>query len=87
MFDYRIVTTATLKKLYEDYKVPMYWFLVDMKPMTGGCSYAMECNSYQFNCENCPAIINNYAKKFAVKTLNGKITNIKDIDLQIGTFY
>ena len=35
---------------------PMIWTLRDMWPMTGGCHYSMECESYRKGCGNCPQL-------------------------------
>lgn len=33
---------------------PVYWFLHDMWPLTGGCHYSLECIKYQDICLKCP---------------------------------
>jgi len=85
LFDYRLLTTGSVKKLYDYYKVPIIWILVDMKPMTGGCSYSFDCTNYQIDCNPCPAISSSRHNGFACKTLEKKIKNLKDVDLKIIT--
>lgn len=40
----------------------IYWYLLDMEPMTGGCHYSWTCTEYQKKCDNCPAVCNFYQK-------------------------
>lgn len=86
LFDYRVLTTNTIRNLFLWSKAKIYWMLVDMKPMTGGCSYSLNCNGYIFSCENCPAIRNNVFKNKPQKVINTKIINLKNVDINIITF-
>jgi glycosyltransferase involved in cell wall biosynthesis len=85
LFDYRILTTKTIGDIYKWSSAKIIWILVDMKPLTGGCSYSGDCLKYITDCNDCPAIGNSLYKNFAKKTLNKKICNLKDIDLTIIT--
>lgn len=33
---------------------PIYWYMHDMWPITGGCHYSLECRKYIEHCHNCP---------------------------------
>lgn len=47
------------KEIYRLQKITgakLFWYLMDMAPMTGGCHYAWNCNHFQNLCESCPAI-------------------------------
>lgn len=35
---------------------PVYWFMHDMLPVTGGCHYSMDCGKYCTACSDCPLI-------------------------------
>lgn len=37
---------------------PVYWYMHDMNPITGGCHYSLGCNKYQTKCFDCPMIRN-----------------------------
>lgn len=37
---------------------PIYWFLHDMWPITGGCHHAFNCVAFQSYCRKCPLINN-----------------------------
>jgi glycosyltransferase involved in cell wall biosynthesis len=55
-FEKRFITARTLYELSRITGAPIYWYLMDMQPMTGGCSYTKTCTGYQNTCGNCPAI-------------------------------
>ena len=50
-----MLTTKSLRLIYEKLHVPIFMGTVDMYPMTGGCYYFNECKNYQKECINCPA--------------------------------
>ena len=50
-----MLTTKTIKMIYEKLRVPIFLSTVDMFPMTGGCYYFGSCNNYQNECRKCPA--------------------------------
>ena len=56
MFMQNFLTFQNLFELQETYNVPIYIYLMDMAPMTGGCHYAWNCDGYKFNCGSCPAL-------------------------------
>lgn len=85
LFDYRIITAKTIRNLYKWSRAKFLWMAVDMKPMTGGCSYSGSCTNYQSDCDNCPAINNFIFKDYAKKQLQTKIDLINGIDLTIIT--
>jgi glycosyltransferase involved in cell wall biosynthesis len=47
------VNHRILKKILKLRK-PVFWFMHDMFPITGGCHYSLECTRYQTQCQNCP---------------------------------
>jgi glycosyltransferase involved in cell wall biosynthesis len=40
-------------------KAPVFLFMMDMAPITGGCHYAWDCKEYVKNCGCCPALFSN----------------------------
>jgi glycosyltransferase involved in cell wall biosynthesis len=86
LFDYRLLTTKTIKEIYEATGSKIIWLLSDMSPFTGGCSYSWECDGYTRMCENCPAIRNPMYGNFAKNTLKAKLNNLNNVDLHVVAF-
>jgi glycosyltransferase involved in cell wall biosynthesis len=73
------ISLDLIEKLAEKHHSKVYWYLMDMAPMTGGCHYAWDCTGYQNSCNNCPAIKKLY-HYLPIKNLKEKkkiIDNIK----------
>lgn len=49
------ISPKDIKILHEIYNAPVYWYLMDMAPITGGCHYSYGCLNYVTNCSSCPA--------------------------------
>jgi glycosyltransferase involved in cell wall biosynthesis len=47
------VNYRELKKILKTGK-PVFWFMHDMFPITGGCHYSFDCTNYQTQCRKCP---------------------------------
>ena len=52
----RFVNTKAIYEIQKRTHAKIFWLILDMAPMTGGCHYAWECKGYQKRCGNCPAI-------------------------------
>lgn len=50
------VSARTLRDLSRLTGAPIYWYLLDMAPLTGGCHYAFGCTNYMRQCGNCPLL-------------------------------
>lgn len=48
--------TLSIKSLEKILKLgkPVYWFMHDMWPITGGCHHSLDCSKYKIHCEACP---------------------------------
>ncbi|MFN8344545.1 MAG: glycosyltransferase [Spirosomataceae bacterium] len=68
-FEKRFITAQTLHELYRETGAPVYWYLMDMQPMTGGCAYAQACTGYQRQCGRCPAIYSNDPNDITARNL------------------
>lgn len=44
-----------LEVIRDRYDVPIYWYMMDMAPVTGGCHFSYGCESYLKGCASCPA--------------------------------
>jgi glycosyltransferase involved in cell wall biosynthesis len=52
-------TFLSFKNFYEFNhiaKIPVFLYMMDMAPITGGCHYAWECKGYLNTCGGCPAL-------------------------------
>jgi len=50
----------------------IYWYLMDMAPLTGGCHYNWNCDGYKMNCQSCPALRFDFLKWLPKKQLQNK---------------
>lgn len=50
------VTADVMRQLSEITGAPLYWYMIDMAPMTGGCHYAFDCKRYMKQCGQCPQL-------------------------------
>lgn len=50
------VSPDFIRGIQKKLDVPVYWYPLDMAPMTGGCHYAWNCNGYKQDCLRCPAV-------------------------------
>lgn len=72
---YFIDNFLNIKELYNIYqatKAKFFFIMPDMALMTGGCHYAWDCEKYQNNCGNCPAIYSNTANDLSRKVYQYK---------------
>lgn len=80
---YNLVNTQTLLELKQLTNARILIVTMDMIPLTGGCHYAWDCTGYQFDCKNCPAIIDDKYKDWAHQDLMIKHKNIKAAGIEI----
>ena len=57
-----MITSLTLKAIYNKLKVPIVISAYDFQPFTGGCSYFGECKNFEHACGCCP-ILNSTDKR------------------------
>lgn len=63
-------------------KQAMVWSLHDMKPFTGGCHHAGECEGYQNSCKSCPQVRGPF-KKAVELSLSRSRESLKSPDSKI----
>lgn len=54
---------------------PVYWFLHDMWPMTGGCHHSFDCEKYAMQCSCCPNLNSNRVCDLSSMIFRHKIKN------------
>lgn len=77
-----MITSETLRGVYEKTKAPIIIFSPDMAPMTGGCFYFGDCRRFREGCGKCPAyggrtLDDPTRRNFAVKKSNYALTGAK----------
>lgn len=77
-----LIDLEVVQKLQKKYNCKVYWYLMDMAPMTGGCHYAWECDGYKNNCSDCPAVMWPYSN-LPYNNLSYKINILNKLDLEI----
>lgn len=79
---YQLANTQTLVELKQLTNAKMVSITMDMIPLTGGCHYAWDCKSYETDCKNCPAIVENKYKNYAHEDLMLKKENSEKAGLE-----
>lgn len=62
LFMQNFLSYKNLYELNQLTKAPIFLYMMDMAPMTGGCHYAWDCEGYTKNCGNCPGLFSNNPK-------------------------
>ena len=60
IFYQNFLKSRNIKELYEAYNVPVFLYMMDYAPLTGGCHYFWNCRGFEKECGHCPAL---YSKK------------------------
>jgi glycosyltransferase involved in cell wall biosynthesis len=58
----QFIDLEIIEEIRRKYKVKIYWYLMDMAPLTGGCHFSWDCKEYISECNNCPAVSFFYSK-------------------------
>ena len=82
-FEKRFINAQTLYELYRETGAPVFWYLMDMQPMTGGCAYAQACTGYQHKCGRCPAIFSDDPNDITAQNLEAARLYYDKTDLTI----
>lgn len=56
LFWQEMLTTRSLKALWDKLHCPILIYAVDMAPMTGGCYYFNKCRNFEKGCGTCPGL-------------------------------
>lgn len=75
------IDLKVIKLLQKKYNCKIYWYLMDMAPMTGGCHYAWDCEGYKSDCLFCPAVRFPYLTK-PFNILAKKKQIIEDLNIE-----
>lgn len=83
LFPVKFLNAKNLYELNQITGAPIYWYMPDMVPFTGGCHYAWDCNGYKNICGNCPGIYSNDANDITFKNLKFKEKYFEKTNLKI----
>ena len=81
LFSNHFLTAYDLDYLYAHTKAPVFWYMMDMSPMTGGCHYAWECLGYANECGFCPGIYSNNKEDQTHLNWQNKFNSIKNSNI------
>lgn len=84
LFWQHMLTTATLKAIYDKLKCPIIIRSVDMFTFTGGCFYFMECRNFLKGCGCCPALASNDPNDQTAKNFRTKKQMYASMNYAIG---
>lgn len=84
LFWQHMLTTVTLKAIYDKLKCPIIIWSVDMFTFTGGCFYFMECRNFLKGCGRCPALASNDPKDQTAKNFQTKKQMYASMNYAIG---
>lgn len=82
-FMQNFLSYKNLKELNEITKAPVFLYMMDMAPMTGGCHYAWDCKAYKKKCGKCPALYSNYENDQSRKNWEFKNAHITETEITV----
>jgi glycosyltransferase involved in cell wall biosynthesis len=62
-----LLTVKQIKEIYDHYKCPMTWTVMDQEPITGGCHYSYDCDGFTRQCGNCPQLQSPHSRDLSNK--------------------
>jgi hypothetical protein len=66
------LSLGTIEKILQIGR-PVFWFMHDMWPITGGCHYSFDCSRYSIQCTYCPFFLKPRKNDLAKKQFNDKM--------------
>lgn len=83
LFMQDFLSFKNLHELNHMTKAPIFLYMMDMAPMTGGCHYAWECKGYVKKCGSCPALFSNDPSDQARINWDFKKALIENTDISV----
>ena len=77
----KLLETSDIKYIYDKFKIPIVWTLMDEEPYTGGCHYTFGCEKFKTECYECHLIKPSRVCDFSKKTWWAKYRQLRDIPL------
>jgi glycosyltransferase involved in cell wall biosynthesis len=79
----KFVDLKVIRDLQKQYNVPVFWYMMDMAPFTGGCHFAWECPGYMSDCTDCPATRAFYVRGKSRRLLGRKKRLSEEMGMEI----
>jgi glycosyltransferase involved in cell wall biosynthesis len=83
LFMSEFISFKNLHELNKKAGATIFIYPMDMAPFTGGCHSSWNCNLYQTECNNCPALYSNIFNDQANKNFIYKKNYIKNADIEV----
>lgn len=83
LFMQKFLSFKNLYELNDITKAPIYLYMMDMAPLTGGCHYAWNCVGYKHCCGSCVGMISNIEFDQSRKNWEYKYKFIKKTNLTL----
>lgn len=76
------VDLKIIKKIANRYQCKVFWYIMDMAPITGGCHIIWDCSGYKNKCIDCPAVKFPF-NKLPRKNYKNKIKFLKNLNIEL----
>jgi hypothetical protein len=77
-----LMNSRNIGELIRKADIRLYWYALDMAPVTGGCHYFWDCRGYLADCSDCPAL-EGKNKGFAHTQHEIKKQNLQDLPITL----
>lgn len=67
----KFISYDVIEQIYDKHSLKIYWLLLDMAPLTGGCHFPISCQKFKDSCNNCDAV------NFDIFSSNKAFNNLK----------
>lgn len=81
LFPQNFLDVEDLSKLHSKTGAPVFWYMMDMAPMTGGCHYAWDCTGFTDSCGTCPGIYSNDVNDITHQLWSKKKQNLQSSNI------
>lgn len=83
LFYQKFLNFKNITDLSKHFNVPLFFYMMDMAVITGGCHYSWNCTNYKDNCGECPALFSNIKNDQSFINFNLKKKSISGVDISV----
>jgi glycosyltransferase involved in cell wall biosynthesis len=77
------LNSAQISSLWDRFKVPIVWTVMDCAPFTGGCHYLNGCEAYAAKCGNCPVLASADSSDVSRRSLQSKLDALRHLPITL----